>query len=81
MSEPWDDLQYRELFRAFPLTGGRPKGEPAAQLARRLGRTVEALVAQWEDGLAYCQERSAYATSDALASYLALERLCADVSP
>ncbi len=76
VSEPWDDLEYRELFRAFPLTGRAPSGDAAAALARRLGRSTGAIVAQWDDGLAYCRKMESYATSEALASYLASEGLC-----
>jgi hypothetical protein len=80
MSEPWDELEYRELFRAFPLTGSAPSGDAAAALARRLGRSIGAIVAQWDDGLSYCRQRESYATSEALANYLAREGLCRDLT-
>ena len=49
MAEPWDELQYRELFEAFPLSGGRPSGEALLRLARRLDRSSDAIAWQWDD--------------------------------
>lgn len=67
--EPWDELEYRELFSHFPIGGRRPAGDALRTLARRLDRSTSAVVAQWEDGASYCAGRSTVA-SEGLQAYL-----------
>ncbi len=43
-NEPWDELEYRELFHRFPLSGDAPSDDLAGAFARRLGRSVGAIV-------------------------------------
>ena len=78
--EPWEDLEYRELLGRFPLTGHAPSGPDATVLARRLDRTVGALVAQWDDARTYCLGRDSTVASDQLKSYLDQNNLCRGVA-
>ena len=69
MSELWDELEYRALFEAFPPRGNRPSGEGLTTLERRLNHSRGGIIAQWEDGNAYCTGAPTVA-SDALQSWL-----------
>ncbi len=75
-NEPWDDLEYRQLLTQFPLDGGAPSGPDAEAIARRLGRSVGAIKAQWDDAHTYCLGRDSSAASDQLKTYLDQNRLC-----
>jgi hypothetical protein len=69
MGEFWDELEYRELFDAFPLSGPSPSGEGLDRLVRRLNHSRGGIVAQWDDARTYCSGR-ATAASDGLQAYL-----------
>ena len=68
--EPWEELEYRELFERFPPSGVRPTAADAELIARRLGRTVGAIEAQWEDAHTYCSGSESSVASDQLKSWL-----------
>jgi hypothetical protein len=55
MWEPWDELEYRELFSAFPIQGTAPSGEGLAQIERRLNHSRGGIVAQWKDAKDYAR--------------------------
>jgi hypothetical protein len=74
--EPWEELEYRELFERFPIGDRAPSGPEAKVLAHRLGRTVGAIQAQWEDGRSYCSGSSNSVASDQLKSWLDRNRMC-----
>ena len=74
--EPWDELEYRELFSRFPLTGPAPTGDAGTHLARRLGRSPGALIAQWDDARGYCRGSESTSASDGLKTYLDTNGLC-----
>jgi hypothetical protein len=73
--EPWDELEYRELFDRFPVRGDRPAGDALRALSRRLDRSEAAVIAQWDDAATYCRG-SATVASDGLQSYLDRIGLC-----
>jgi hypothetical protein len=75
-NEPWEDLEYRELFARFPLDGTAPSGDGAASLGQRLGRSKSAIVAQWDDARTYCRGSTSSVASDGLKSYLDSSGLC-----
>jgi hypothetical protein len=66
---PWDENEYRELFRAFPLTGSRPRGPELTALAKRFDRSENAIDAQWQDAVGYCRGARS-AASEGLQAYL-----------
>jgi hypothetical protein len=74
--DPWEELEYRELFERFPLSGRAPSGAAATDLARRLGRTVGAIEAQWNDASSYCRGLDSTVASEQLKSYLDRNGLC-----
>lgn len=74
--EPWEDLEFRELFGMFPLTGGPPSGDGLASLVRRLDRTPTAIKQQWVDGKTYCEGRSADVSAGPVQSYVDTHGLC-----
>ena len=74
--EPWEELEYRELFEVFPLDGRAPHGEGARIVAKRIGRTVGAVEAQWNDARTYCQGLDSSIASEQLRSYLDRNCLC-----
>ena len=78
ISAPLEGLlaQARELVARFPLSGGAPSGPDAASLARRLDRTVAAIVSQWNDAHTYCLGRESSVASDQLKTYLDMNGLC-----
>jgi len=76
LGEPWDELEYRELFEAFPVSGQRPFGEGLNHLTRRLNHSKGGIVAQWEDARGYCGGSNATAASDGLKAYLDRLGLC-----
>ena len=69
VGEPWDELEYRELFEAYPLGGSDPSGDGLRRIARRLDRSVAAIRAQWDDARGHCRGNQS-AASDGLQSYL-----------
>jgi hypothetical protein len=77
--EPWEELEYRELLERFPLSGHTPSGPDALALARRLGRAVGAIEAQWDDARSYCLGRESTVASDQLKSYLDRNGLCREL--
>jgi hypothetical protein len=74
--EPWEELEYRELFEANPPTGRPPSAEDAERIARRLQRTVGAIRAQWDDARSYCAGSDSSVASDQLKSWLDRNGLC-----
>lgn len=74
--EPWDDLEYQQLLAQFPLDGGSPTGADAEAIANRLGRSVGAIKAQWDDAHSYCLGRDSSVASDQLKSFIDQNRLC-----
>jgi hypothetical protein len=75
MPEIWGELEYRELFEAFPLSGDSPRGDGLQRLTRRLNHSAGGIVSQWDDARSFCRG-SATAASDALQSYLDRLGLC-----
>ena len=75
-NEPWDELEYRELFGRFPPTGRAPSVSEATPIAARLDRTVGAIRAQWDDARSYCAGSDSSVASDQLKSWLDRNRLC-----
>jgi len=74
--DPWEELEYRELFEQFPLAGRAPSGPGAIEVAHRLGRTPATIEAQWNDARSYCLGHESSIASDHLKSYLDRNRLC-----
>ena len=77
--EPWEDLEFRELFATFPLTGAPPSDEGLAVLARRLDRTAGAIKQQWVDARTYCEGRDSDVSAGPVQSYVDLHGLCGRV--
>ena len=76
VAEPWDELEYRELFEAFPLSGREPAGEALDRLTRRLNHSSGGIRAQWQDARSYCNGANRTAASEGLQSYLDRMGLC-----
>lgn len=68
--DPWAETEYENLFGRFPPNALRPSERDVDALAAELGRSRDAISWQWNDGAAYCQDRSASTTSEPLKAWL-----------
>jgi hypothetical protein len=73
---PWTEADYEALFGQCPPKGPRPSSEQIESLATAMGRSVDAINWQWQDGERYCAGASASTTSDVLKAWLDRTRAC-----